>query len=205
VVPGSQVEAVALPEPRWLAIGDSLTQGFSVQSPAQGWVHRLMRRWNLPAWNLGVGGIRIETAVFAWALRSRTWDAVTVALGSNHSWRESEVDRVTACAEELLAILRLGGPQGPHRRVAWCLPPWKPCEDGKGPGDFAGVPLDRQTGERVQRVRAALRTLLAGEPGITVVEDLLPHDVRLYPDGLHPFAMGCAAYADRLDQVLGWR
>jgi lysophospholipase L1-like esterase len=197
------VAATPLPEPRWLAIGDSLTQGFSVQSPRQNWVHRVMRRSGLPCWNLGVGGIRIEPAVFAWALRSRTWDLVTIGLGSNHAWNASNVVTVTERAAELLAIVRLGGPDGPHRRVLWQLPPWKPCEDGKGPPDFSGVPLDRDTGERVRQVRAALRDYLGSQPDVTVVDDLMPKDARWYPDGLHPFALGFSRYADGMMQALG--
>ncbi len=199
VTDGARVEQAAPPAPRWLAIGDSLTQGFSVQSPLQGWVHRLSRRWNLPAWNLGVGGIRIEPAAFAWALAARRWDLVTISLGSNHAWKESDVEPVAARAGELAELALAGG----HGRVAWCLPPWKPCEEGKGPPDFAGVPLDRATGARVQRVRDALRARLASyAPRLLVVDDLMPHDARYYPDGLHPFAIGCAKYADALDQAL---
>ncbi len=192
-----------LPQPRWLALGDSLTQGFTVQAPVQTWVHRLMRRHRLPAWNLGVGGMRIEPAVCAWALKSRTWDLVTIALGSNHAWRDGDVATVVERTDELMALVRQGGPGGPHRRVVWCLPPWKPCEDGKGPPDFAGVPLDRATGDRVRTVRERLRERLAREPDLIMVEDLLPHDARLYPDGLHPSALGFARYADALDRRLG--
>lgn len=203
VADDAAVLPTTLPEPRWLALGDSLTQGFTVQAPVQTWVHRLMRRHALPAWNLGVGGMRIEPAVGAWALRQRTWDLVTIALGSNHAWRDSDADTVVERADELLALVRRGGPDGPHRRVVWCLPPWKPCEDGKGPPDFAGVPLDRATGDRVRLVRERLRAHLALEPGLVVVEDLLPRDARLYPDGLHPAALGFARYADALDRILG--
>lgn len=200
VTEGSRVEAAVLPQARWLAIGDSLTQGFSVQSPLQNWVHRLARRWNLPAHNLGVGGLKIEPAVFAAALGGRRYDLVTIALGSNHSWRESDVATAAVRAAEL-AELALAGQ---HVRVVWLLPPWKPCEEGKGPTDFAGVPLDQATGERAGRVRAALRDRLAAyAPRLELVEDLMPHDHRLLPDGLHPQALGFARFADNLAAKLG--
>jgi lysophospholipase L1-like esterase len=200
VTAGARVSSPVLPEPRWLALGDSLTQGFSVQSPLQTWVHRLMRRWDLPAWNLGVGGIRIEPAVFAPALAARRWDLVTIALGSNHCWRESEVDSAAGRAAELAELALAGG----HGRVVWILPPWKPCEEGKGPGDFQGVPLDAATGLRVGRVRAALRARLAAyAPRLELLDDLMPHDHRLLPDGLHPAALGFARYADNLAGRMG--
>lgn len=199
VTTGARVVPPVLPEPRWLAIGDSLTQGFSVQSPLQTWVHRLMRRWDLPAWNLGVGGIRIEPTVFAPALAVRRWDLVTIALGSNHSWRESDVGGAADRAAELAELALAGG----HRRVVWILPPWKPCEEGKGPDDFSGVPLDAATGLRVGRVRDALRARLSSyAPRLELLEDLMPHDQRLLPDGLHPAAHGFARYAERLAERL---
>ncbi len=188
----------APPEPAWLAIGDSLTQGFSTQSPLSTWVHRLMRRWDLPAWNLGIGGVTIAPEAFRWALESRRWRLVTIALGSNNGWRESTVDTATDQAEQLVELALAGG----HGQVVWCLPPWKPMEDGKGPPEFMGIPLDRATGARIARVREALRNRLARFPTVTVVGDLLPHDHRLYPDGLHPFALCFARYADGLAQVV---
>lgn len=199
VEPGSVIEAAAPPEPRWLAIGDSLTQGFSVQCPTQTWVHRLMRRWDLPAWNLGVGGIKIEPGAFEWALTEKRWDLVTIALGSNHSWYPSEVepagDRAAALAELALS--------GGHARVVWLLPPWKPCEEGKGPREFMGVPLTEETGERVRRVREILRQRLTPyEPRLEVIGDLGVHDHRYYPDGLHPFAIGFQRYAEHVDREL---
>ena len=199
---GARLEAAPAPEPRWLAIGDSLTQGFSVQSPLDAWVHRLSRRLGLPCWNLGLGGVKIEPAAFSWALAARTWDLVTIGLGSNHAWRAADAataaDRAAALAELALA--------GAHRRLVWILPPWKPCEDGKGPAEFQGLPLDADIGVRVGQVRAALRARLAAYgPRLELVEGHVPSDLRLLPDGLHPAAHGAGIIADRLAAVLTTR
>ena len=191
VAENSTVETSMPAEPTWLAIGDSLTQGFSTQSPLTTWVHRLSRRWNLPAWNLGIGGVTIEPEVFAWALAARRWRLVTIALGSNNGWRESTV---ATAADDCARLLDLTLAQQPQQ-VAWCLPPWKPMEEGKGPPEFMGIPLDRATGARMAQVRDALRTRLAQYPTVAVVDDVLPHDHRWYPDGLHPHAWGFARYA----------
>jgi GDSL-like Lipase/Acylhydrolase family len=170
------------PEPQWLALGDSLTQGFSTQSPTTTWVHRLMRQWRMPAWNLGIGGVAIQPEI---------WPLVTIALGSNNGWLESTVEIAADHAQQLIELVLAAEPG----RVAWCLPPWKPMEDGKGPPEFMGIPLDRATGARIARVREALRTRLAQFPTVTVLDDLLPHDHRWYADGLHPTAFGFARYA----------
>jgi len=195
----AQVAIAPAPEAKWLAIGDRLTQGFCVQSPVQDWVSRVSRRLRLPAWNLGIGGIRIEPAVFAPALAAKAWDLVTIALGSNHCWKDADAATAGARASELAELAMSGG----HKRVVWILPPWKPCEDGQGPPDFAGVILDRATGDRVRAVRAAMRDRLAGEPGLELIEDLMPHDARILPDGLHPLALGHGRYGDAVARALG--
>lgn len=196
---GARVEASPAPEPRWLAIGDSLTQGFSVQSPLDSWTARVARRLGLPCWNLGIGGVKIEPEVFRWALAARSWDVVTIGLGSNHAWRQSDSEAAADRAAALAAIAVAGG----HRRIVWILPPWKPCEEGKGPADFQGVPLGRDTGERVGHIREALRQRLAAfAPRLELTEGHVPADVRLLPDGLHPAAHGSAIIAERLAAVL---
>ncbi len=199
IAEGASVAAAPAPVPRWLAIGDSLTQGFSVQSPTDCWVHRLSRHLVLPCWNLGVGGLKIEPEAFRWALEARPWDLVTIGLGSNHAWRQSDADNAADRAVQLVRLVLAG----PHRRVIWILPPWKPCEDGKGPADFQGVPLGPDTGERVRQVREGLRAALTPfAPRLLLAEGHVPADVRLLPDGLHPAAHGSAIIAERLESTL---
>ncbi|MCK6486935.1 MAG: SGNH/GDSL hydrolase family protein [Planctomycetes bacterium] len=197
VAEGALVEAAPVPPPRWLAIGDSLTQGFSCRSPLAGWVARLERRWGLRAWNLGVGGIRIEPEAFAWALAAQPWGLVTVNLGSNHGWRDSDAALAAGRALELARLVLAARPA----RAVWILPPWKPCEDGKGPPEYMGVPLDTAAGARVGRVRAALRDALEPlSPELELVDGsaCMPHDHRWLPDGLHPDAAGFARFADAI-------
>lgn len=199
VAEGARLLEPVLPQPAWLALGDSLTQGFSVAVPTQAWVHRCARHWQRPTWNLGIGGLQIEVEAFRWALEQRAWPLVTVTLGSNHAWRTSDVATVAARARALATLVSSGG----HGRLVWLLPPWKPCEDGQGPADFAGMPLDRGVGQRIQEVRTILREVLADFPAIEVVGDLGHRDHRWYPDGLHPLAQGAAAYARQVIAALG--
>ncbi|MFN3648938.1 MAG: SGNH/GDSL hydrolase family protein [Armatimonadota bacterium] len=198
VVPGSSVEPLSPPEPRWLALGDSLTQGFSVQCPTQNWVHRLSRRWGLPVWNLGVGGLQVEPEALDWALGSHRWELVTIGLGSNHAWREPDAELAGERAEELVRRVLAGEPG----RVVWLLPGYKPLEEGKGPPDFAGVFLNQAAADRLARIRQQLEERLSRFPEVEVVGGLAPRDARLYPDGLHPSALGFARYAENLDRAL---
>jgi len=197
---GATVEPATGPEPGFLVIGDSLAQGFVAQSPRQSWPHRLGLRLGRPGWNLGVGGLLIEPSVVDWALAARRWPLVVIALGGNHAWREADAvvaaDRAAALAELALT--------GGHGRVVWCLPPWKPCDDGLGPREFAGVALDAAAAQRGQRVRAALRERLAAyAPRLELADDLAPRDARLYADGLHPAALGFQLYEANLARFLG--
>ncbi|MFW5845492.1 MAG: SGNH/GDSL hydrolase family protein [Planctomycetota bacterium] len=196
---GSTVEATDVPEPAWLAIGDSLSQGFSVQAPTQHWLHRVSRALGLPVWNLGLGGLRIEHEPFRWALEQRQWRLISIGLGSNHAWNDADVERVTDAAEGLLELVLSSQPRA---RICWLMPPWKALEAGKGPSDFMGVPLDRRAAARLAQIRADVRRVLARHPQVQVVDDLLPADHRLLPDGLHPGAVGMAHYAERLQAVL---
>jgi lysophospholipase L1-like esterase len=127
------------------------------------------------------------------------FDLVTIALGANHAWHDLECAQAGARAAELAALAAAA----PHRRIAWLLPSWKPFEAGKGPGEFAGVPLDRAAADSMVRLRSAIRgALLPLAPRIQLVEDMTVHDHRLLPDGLHPQALGAARYADALATVL---
>jgi lysophospholipase L1-like esterase len=199
LAPGAMAARTPLPEPAWLAIGDSLTQGFSVQSPRASWVHRAMRHWNMPAWNAGIGGIGVEPAVFSQLIQARPWRLVTIALGSNHAWQEASL----ADLAERTRILAEQAATSQARQVVWIIPGWKPCEDGKGPADFAGVRLDAAAGARFPRIRAAIREALAPlAPRITTIEDLTPRDARMLPDGLHPQAWASAVMAQRLTTAI---
>ena len=185
--------------PRLLCLGDSLVQGFSCQSPLHPWPMRLAQRLGVAHWNLGVGGIRHEAEAFAWAL-DRPWELVVVGLGSNLAWRGDDLDAVA----DRLAPLADAVCRSPAARVAWCLPPWKPCEDGKGPPEFMGLALDAEQGRRFAAVRERVAAALARyAPRLELVGgELLPRDHRAFPDGLHPFAPGFARYAEGVAAAL---
>jgi len=189
------------PEPTWCALGDSFTQGFCAASPCDTFVHRHARRRGLDYWNLGLAGLTIEPEVFAWALERR-WDLITVGLGSNHAFTGDDDATVRARAAAMCELLA----RTDHGRIVWMLPPWKACEDGKGPPEFMGVPLDRAAGARAARIRDLLAEVLAEHRDrIDVVGDLIPHDHTLLPDGLHLTARGFALFEEAFGKAVGCR
>ncbi len=191
--------AASPPAPRWLAIGDSITQGFAVDAYDRTWVHSCQQAWGLPARNLGFGGALVEPEVFLSAQGQAPYELVTVALGGNHAWHDEWVeDLAEPCRRLAEGLLAVG-----HQRVAWLLPSPKPCAIGAGPASFAGLPLDARFAANGQRVREILREVLATyEPAVTVVDGLLPPDPGLLPDGIHPAVAGHKLYAERLGQRL---
>ena len=201
---GAVAIAPTMPIPRWLILGDSLAQGFNVACPSKTWVHRVSQSLDMPYWCMGVGGLKIEPQLFAPVLTERNWEMVTVALGSNHSWRDSDVLEVETRAESMLEMVFAGN----HQQIQWILPPWKPCEKGLGPPEFFGVPLDRRAGERALKVRAVLGEVLQRAQQrygsrLQLLSELMPHDHRLLPDGLHPQTLGMQRYADNFLRQLG--
>ena len=197
VAEGSRTLPVDEALPRLLCLGDSLVQGFSCASPLHTWPHRVAS--GVGHWNLGVGGLRIEPEAFAWAFDAQPWEACIIGLGSNMAWHAADLDRV---AETGAAFARRACASR-ARRVLWLIPPWKPCEDGKGPGEFMGLRLDAEQGRRFGLCRQVLREALAAfAPRLELVEAPPPRDHRFYPDGLHPFAPGFAAIARAITATL---
>jgi len=178
----------------WLAIGDSITQGFAARSYAETWVHRVMRACGRLCWNLGIAAVGVEPELFTPALPPGRFELATVGLGANDAWRVSAADGLEERVDAVLALLCPA-----VRRCVWLLPPWKPCEAGLGPERYAGVLLDRAAGERMGHLRERLAAHLARFPDfVEVVGDLLPSDPDLQPDGVHPGAAGFARMAERL-------
>jgi lysophospholipase L1-like esterase len=183
-----------VPAPTWLAIGDSITQGFSVSCPTETWVHRLQPHYG-PAWNLGIGGCLIEPDAFTWALHEQPWQRICIGLGSNHAWRDSTLADVADRTETLVhAALATDCPH-----IAWILPPWKPLEVGQGPSHYMHVPLDQDVARRLTSIRETIRhTLAPYAPRMSILEDLTVKNDRLYPDGLHPTGHATAAVAENI-------
>ncbi len=87
----SNLEALAGQHRRWIALGDSMTQGIGASSPLEGWVGQLARRQSVAVdvINLSQSGARVEDVI---AHQLPVWrrlapaphgEVVTVLIGSN--------------------------------------------------------------------------------------------------------------------------
>ncbi len=193
----STLSAAEIPAPRWLAIGDSLTQGFSVQAPSQHWVHQVSQQLALPVWNLGVGGLGIDAQVFEWALLAQDWDLVTIGLGSNQAWSREATEQTYAATQNLLDLVA----RASCARVVWLLPPWKPLCAGLGPPEYMGVPLNAAAAERLEETRRQIQDCCCARQ-VDSLDGLLPENHRLFVDGLHPAALGMQHYTQQVYDFL---
>ncbi|AXG81111.1 SGNH/GDSL hydrolase family protein [Streptomyces paludis] len=187
---------------RYVAIGDSLSEGLGDPSPSgghRGWADRLAeilaaRRPGLTYANLAVRGksaaqIRAEQLGPALALKP---DLVTVTAGMNDLVRSGfDAASVVADIEEMFVGLTASG-----ARVAVMTFP--------DPGRIS--PLARRMLPRVVDLNARLRAA-AERHGVTVL-DVFPHPVTTDPrlwsaDRLHTSPLGHARIASGMAHVLG--
>jgi len=73
----------APPLPRWLAYGDSMTQGWIASSPSQAWTAITARKVGLDLVNLGYAGAARGEIVSAEHLAELPAEVVTIAMGAN--------------------------------------------------------------------------------------------------------------------------
>ena len=75
--------APAPPQPRWLAYGDSITEGWSASGPSLSWAMHVARNDELNAVNLGYAGSARGEIPCAEAMAKLPADVISVAYGTN--------------------------------------------------------------------------------------------------------------------------
>ncbi len=180
--------ATAAPRPRppnrWLAVGDSITQGMTATSPALTWTARVARQLGWDLHNIAVGGAIAQAAVGRLAL-DLAWNIATVAFGVNDFNQDRPPDVVQAETRGLLERLL----QRPQAALYLLTPvPW------------AGRTTPNNIGLHLEDYRQALRQAAAGLPRVAVIEgaELLDDNPALFADNVHPNDTGMAQFAERL-------
>lgn len=179
------VAAAARPDKTWLAIGDSITQGMTCQTPARTYAARLARTAGLGLRNVGVGGGRMDAPLGA-LCRPIPADVATVAFGANDFNGGVGVEAFAANARSVLDGLLAGRPDFPVGLIT--------------PTPWLGRPEADERGETLEDYRGALRALARDYPSVRVIEgaDLVPDEAECFVDGVHPNDRGMAHYADGL-------
>lgn len=169
----------APPQPRWLAYGDSIVEGWIASGPTGAWPAVAGRDFGLDVVNLGYAGAARGEIVSAEQLAALDAAVISISHGTNCWTRVPfSVDMFRAQTRAFLAVLREGHPETP---IVVTSPVVRP--DAEATANRLGATLDdlRIVMEEVARERIA-----DGDDALTLVEgrDLLqPGDL---PDGVHP-------------------
>ncbi len=95
---------------RWLAHGDSLTQGANCSVPTMNWVDITARTLGLKATNLGIGGYGKAEAIIAEAIAARTdFDVLSLHVGAN----AKDAAQFRADLNEMIRMIRAAHPATP--------------------------------------------------------------------------------------------
>jgi lysophospholipase L1-like esterase len=175
------------PQRRWLAYGDSITEGWGASTPGRTWLASAARRLDLEAVNFGYAGSGRGDLVVAEAMAGAGADVITVAFGTN-CWG------MIAFSEELLeatvrafvASVRVGHPHTPIVAVSPIVRP-----DAETTPNRLGATLARL---RAAYERAVLG-LAAADAGIRLLPGREIVGAGQLADGIHPDDDGHAALA----------
>ena len=183
------------PQRRWLAYGDSITEGWGASAPGRTWLATAARRLDLEAVNFGYAGSGRGELVVAEAMAAVPADLITIAFGTN-CWG------MIAFSEELLeatvrafvASVRVGHPHTPIVAVSPIVRP-----------DAETTP--NRLGATLARLRAAYERAVLGlgtaDAGITLVRGGELVTAGQLADGIHPDDAGHAALAAVVGPAVG--
>jgi lysophospholipase L1-like esterase len=177
---------------RWVALGDSMTQGIGASEPSQGWVGQIVRRLPEPVdvINLSQSGGRVEDLI---ELQLPAWRAlppapqgeiVTVLIGSNDVMSPRHRSLLPEAFAELLELLPTGtilsaipSPAAAAERANELV------RAADRSGDIRGVfPAGFDLG--VWRGRLAADRFHPNDAGYTIIADLFIDAVRAALDAL---------------------
>jgi lysophospholipase L1-like esterase len=184
------VDAAVVPGPprrRWLAYGDSITEGWGASSPGRTWLATAARRLNVEAVNFGYAGSGRGELVIAEAMAAVPADVITVAFGTN-CWGMIAFteELLEATVRAFLASVRAGHPRTPIVVVSPIVRP-----DAEAAPNRVGATL---SGLRAAYERAAL-SVAAADGSVTLVRGRRLVTAAQLADGIHPDDAGHAALA----------
>jgi lysophospholipase L1-like esterase len=166
-------------QPRWLAYGDSIVEGWIASGPIGAWPAVAGRDFGLDVVNLGYAGAARGEIVSAEQLAALDAAVISVSHGTN-CWTRIpfSADMFRAQTRAFLAVIRDGHPETP---IVVTSPVVRP--DAEGTANRLGATLDDL---RIVMEEVALERIVDGDDALTLVRgrDLLqPRDL---PDGVHP-------------------
>ena len=185
----------APPQPKWIAYGDSVTQGWIASSPAQAWPAIAARKAGLDLVNMGYAGAARGEIVSAEHVAELPADVVTISYGAN-SWTRipHNTGMVSEGLRAFLDVVRLGHPDIP---IVVMSPTVRP--DAEDTPNKLGVTL--------ADIRAAIESatrqrIEEGDTELALIEGLGVINASHLADGIHPGDEGHKRIAAAVGKVL---
>ncbi|HAA77858.1 TPA: hypothetical protein DCE37_22360 [Candidatus Latescibacteria bacterium] len=174
---------------RYLALGDSITQGMDARGPASAYPIQLARMLDADLLNLGVGGHIFDPDALDDDLPYSP-DLVTIAYGTNDWSRDLTRTQVADVAKAYLD--RLTRTVARDAQIYLLTPLWRTNADEVKPGGNLIV------------FSGAIAEAAGSVSGVSVIDGttLVPHREDLFVDGLHPNDEGFLHYAVGLRGVI---
>lgn len=175
---------------RWLALGDSITQGMVARHPLSAYPSLMSEALGCEVINAGVGGIEFNAEELDYV--GFEPDLITVALGTNDWNGISTGDmtaRVTAYFDKLLSLYKC-------EKIYAITPIWRSDEG------------TTKSGVSFAEHRGTIADAVSRYPRVRLVDGytLVPHDRELFGDPIerqvHPNEQGFAHYSKNLLNVI---
>ncbi len=166
-------------QPRWLAYGDSIAEGWTASGPAGAWPAIAGRRHGLDVVNLGYAGSARGELVSAEQIASLDADAISITHGTN-CWSRipHSVEQMAANTDAFLRVVRAGHPGIP---VVVASPVVRP--DGEHMPNRLGA---THADIRGAMERATQSLIDGGDRLLTLIGGANVLDPTLLADGVHP-------------------
>jgi lysophospholipase L1-like esterase len=182
----------APPQPRWIAYGDSITEGWSATSPALSWAAVTSRERGLDVTNMGYAGSARGELASADQIAGLPAEVISLMFGTNcWSMMPFTPALMRSTTEAFLKIVRAGHPGVPIIVVSPITRPDAEATINRGGASLADL---RRAQE--DAVRAGDDNLVTLMPGADLV------DRALLADGVHPGDAGHRALADAIGAAL---
>ncbi len=179
-------------QPRWIAYGDSLLEGWVASAPARAWGAVAARRHGLDLVNLGYAGSARGEIPCAEAMAGLAADVISISHGTN-CWTRTphSAGMMLETTRAFLAIVRQGHPDTPLVVASPVLRP-----DAETTPNRLGATLADLRGAMEEAVRDRLD---AGDHNLVLVPGAPVITAALLADGIHPDDAG----HERLAEVFG--
>ena len=175
--------------PRWIAYGDSITEGWIASGPATSWPMVAARRYGLDVVNLGYAGSARGEIPSAEQIATLPADVISIAHGTNmHTRIPFSAAQFREGLRAFLTIVRQGHPQTPIVVCSMILRP-----------DAESTP--NRLGATMADLRFEMEDLVTslrqgGDGALSLVQGLPLLSADQIPDGVHPDDSGHAVLAE---------